>query len=278
MSIEPIPTPLVSANWLTQHLNDPNVVIVDCRFSLAEPELGRQQYLDTHLPDAFYLHLERDLASPVQRHGGRHPLPNPQILAGKLAAIGITSSKTFVVAYDDSRFAFASRCWWLLRYLGHERVAILDGGFSQWQSQGYPVTRELPQPRSGHFTVQLHPDWAIDIAQVKRCRNLPDVALVDARDADRYRGEREPIDPIAGHIPGAINLPWKTMTDDRGFALSPERQRQLWQTLTSADEVVVYCGSGVTACVHILSRQMAKLQPAKLYPGSWSDWCSYQSG
>lgn len=266
---------IVSPQWLSEHLNDPDVTIIDCRFSLADIELGYQQYLASHLPNAFYLHLNNDLSSPVGKHGGRHPLPNPDDIANKLASIGIHSSDTLVVVYDDSRFAFASRLWWLLRYLGHDKVAILDGGFSQWQQQGYPVTAELPEPKPGTFAVQLHPEWVVDIETVKAQKDLPGVALVDSREPGRYRGEYEPIDPVAGHIPGAVNYCWQEVTDDRGFVKSVEAQRHHWQALQSAEAAIVYCGSGVTACVNLLSLHLAGVSNAKLYAGSWSDWCSY---
>lgn len=266
---------IVSPQWLSEHLNDFDVTIVDCRFSLADAELGYQQYLTSHLPNAFYLHLNTDLSSPVGEHGGRHPLPNPEELADKLASIGVNSSQTLVVAYDDSRFAFASRLWWLLRYLGHDNVAVLDGGFSQWQQQGYPVTAELPKPTSGTFAVQLHPEWVVDVETVKAQKDLPGIVLVDSREPGRYRGEYEPIDPVAGHIPGAVNYNWQEVTDDRGFVKSVEDQRQRWQEMDSAEAAIVYCGSGVTACVNLLSLHIADVPNAQLYAGSWSDWCSY---
>lgn len=268
---------IVSAQWLSDRLDDPEVAIVDCRFSLADEDLGRQQYLESHVPGAFYLHLNRDLSGPVGEHGGRHPLPHPAELADKLARIGIRSPQTLVVAYDDSRFAFASRLWWLLRYLGHDNVAVLDGGFSQWQRQGYPVTAEIPEPQLGEFAVQLRPEWVVDIEGVKTRKDLPGVVLVDSREPGRYRGEYEPIDPVAGHIPGAVNYCWQEVTDDRGFVKSAAEQRQHWQALESAEEAIVYCGSGVTACVNLLSLHLAATPNAKLYAGSWSDWCSYQT-
>jgi len=266
---------VVSAQWLSEHLDDPQVVIVDCRFSLADPELGRRQYQTSHIPHAYYLDLNQDLSSPVQQHGGRHPLPNPMELANKLAAIGINFQETLVVAYDDSRFAFAARLWWLLRYLGHDRITLLDGGWSSWQAGSYPVTDTVSQPASGNFIPQLQPDWVVDIETVKARKNLPGVVLVDSRESDRYRGEREPIDPIAGHIPGAVNYPWQEVCNAQGYVQSPTEQQHRWSDLKPAEEILVYCGSGVTACVNLLSLEMAGIRTAKLYAGSWSDWCSY---
>ncbi len=265
---------VVSPQWLAEHLNDPEVVIIDCRFSLADPDLGQQQYEASHIPGAFYLDLNRDLSSPVSQHGGRHPLPNPTKLAQTLSNLGINSTETFVIAYDDSRFAFAARLWWILRYFGHNRVAILDGGFSQWQAQGYPVSSTLPAAKSGKFVPQLHPEYIVDIDTVKIRKDLPNIALVDSRDRDRYLGKHEPIDPVAGHIPGAVNFPWKQVSDEAGF-LQLNQHPQRWSDLKNAEEIIVYCGSGVTACVNLWSLKLAGIHTGKLYAGSWSDWCSY---
>jgi thiosulfate/3-mercaptopyruvate sulfurtransferase len=267
---------IVSAEWLAANTENPQVVIVDCRFALAAPQLGQKQYQESHIPGAFYLDLNQDLASAVGKHGGRHPLPNIAELAEKLSAIGINSSETLVVAYDDSRLAFASRLWWLLRYMGHSKVALLDGGFSAWKAAGYPVTDTLTKPRDGRFVVELQPDMAVDIEAVKERKDLPETVLVDSRESERYEGLREPIDPIAGHIPGAINYPWQGVTEETGKVRSISEQKQRWTELAKAEEIIVYCGSGVTACVNLLSLEIAGIPEAKLYVGSWSDWCSYQ--
>ncbi|KAM3096845.1 sulfurtransferase [Phormidesmis sp. 146-12] len=259
--------PVVSVDWLREHLEE--VTIVDCRFSLMEPDLGRQQYEQGHIPGAYYLDLNRDLSSPVGRHGGRHPLPDVVALGAKLSEMGVTNL-TQVVAYDDSRFAFSARLWWLLRYLGHDRVSVLNGGFRAWQAAGNLTTTRQPDRRSGSFIPQPQSDWVVDIAAVQAKKDS--VALVDSREVERYRGEREPIDPIAGHIPGAVNYPWQDVTNADGFLIEqPDR----WADVRSASEILVYCGSGVTACVNLLSLELAGID-AKLYAGSWSDWCSYQ--
>lgn len=267
---------IVSPEWLAANTENPQVVIIDCRFSLADSESGQKQYQESHIPGAFYLDLNRDLASAVGKHGGRHPLPNMGELADKLSAIGINSSETLVVAYDDSRLAFAARLWWLLRYMGHSKVALLDGGFSAWKAAGYPVTNTLPQPREGKFVVQLQPDLVVDIETVKERKDLPGEVLIDSRESERYAGLREPIDPIAGHIPGAVNYPWQEVTDETGKVRSTSAQKQRWAQLEIGAEIIVYCGSGVTACVNLLSLEIAGIPDAKLYVGSWSDWCSYQ--
>jgi thiosulfate/3-mercaptopyruvate sulfurtransferase len=264
---------VVSSQWLLRHLDDRELIIIDCRFQLAEPDWGYQQYLDNHIQGAYYLDLNRDLSAPVAKHGGRHPLPNPNLLADKLGAIGITSGQTKVIVYDDTRFAFASRLWWLLRYLGHSQVAVLDGGWNNWLKAGYPVSNQLPHPTSSNFTPQLHREWLVDRETVKQ--KLSSVVLIDGRESERYRGEREPIDPIAGSIPGAVNSPWKLVSDPQGYLLPISEQQKLWADYQLGQEIILYCGSGVTACVNLLSLELTGYQNTKLYVGGWSDWCSY---
>jgi len=275
---------IVSAPWLRDHLHDPQVVVVDCRFDLMQPDRGRKQYLSGHIPGAHYLDLNRDLSGPVQRHGGRHPLPDPSVLAQKLGKMGVRSAipdsphrpPTLVVVYDDSRFAFAARLWWLLRYLSHDAVALLDGGFGQWQALGFPVIQRLPQlHQSTPFLARLRPELSVDVTAVKAQVRNPGVILVDSRDGDRYRGEREPIDPLAGHIPGAVNYPWQEVSHKQGHLRSLVEQRARWENLMTAGELIVYCGSGVTACVNLYSLALVGIATGRLYPGGWSDWCSY---
>jgi thiosulfate/3-mercaptopyruvate sulfurtransferase len=266
---------IISPPDLEKQLNQPDILVVDCRFSLNDPQLGYQQYQKSHIPGAYYLDLNKDLSGPVARHGGRHPLPNPNELAKKFAAVGVNFQETLVVAYDDSRFGFAARLWWLLRYLGHDRVSLLDGGWGGWLAQGYGVTDTVPIPKLGQFVPQIRQDWVVDINEVKVRRNLAGVVLIDSRERERYLGEREPIDPIAGHIPGAVNYPWGLVTDEGGYVHSLGVQQQRWQDIQESQEAIVYCGSGVTACVNLLSLEIAGIKGGKLYPGSWSDWCSY---
>ncbi len=266
---------VVDAQWLVEHLDDTQVVIVDCRFSLADSQLGKQQYQANHIPGAYYLDLNLDLSSPIGEHGGRHPLPNIVELANKLSGIGINSQQTLVVAYDDSRFAFAARLWWLLRYLGHDQVALLDGGFTGWKQSNYPVTDVVLRAQLGNFVPQVRKHLLVNITDVKNRKDLPGVVLVDSRERDRYLGISEPIDKIAGHIPGAVNYPWQDVTEANGDLISISEQQQRWQDIANADEILVYCGSGVTACVNLLSLELAGIDKAKLYAGSWSDWISY---
>jgi thiosulfate/3-mercaptopyruvate sulfurtransferase len=278
---------LISANDLAARLANVAlmgpIVVIDCRFSLGDPGLGRRQYRAGHVPGAYYLDLDRDLSGPIQASGlgGRHPLPNAGQLAATLTTIGVSSphQPTEVVIYDDSRFAFAARLWWLLRYLGQDRVRILDGGWSAWVAAGHPVSEVEPGPRSGNFVASVRSDWVVGFDQLKG------TLLVDAREADRFRGEREPIDPVAGHIPGAVNLPWQGVTDDDGFALGAEAQADRLAQLGLEQvgiegNLVSYCGSGVTACVNLLAMELAGMPVTKccgssigrLYAGSWSDW------
>lgn len=270
--------PIVTAAWLHSCLSDQanqDLVIVDCRFALADPTLGQQQYQTAHLPGSHYLDLNRDLSNPVGEHGGRHPLPDPANLGEKLAAIGV-NAHTLVIAYDDSRFAFAARLWWLLRYSGHDRVAVLDGGYSNWLKAGYPVTTDLPQrSQRGNFQPQPQANLIVDIAGVKAMQHSPTHLLIDSREPDRYLGKTEPIDPVAGHIPSAVNYPWQDVSTPDGFVLPVDRQVKRWAAILPDVEPIVYCGSGVTACANLLSLELAGIKHAKLYPGSWSDWCSY---
>lgn len=281
-------SPFVSAAWLWEQLQDPQIsenqpqthspiVVVDCRFSLANPHLGRSLYDQGHLPGSAYLDLNQDLSSPPRPERGRHPLPDVETLAQKLAAIGVTFQNTLVVAYDDDRFAYASRLWWLLRYLGHDRVVVLDGGLKAWEAQGYPLSTMPPALLSpGQFTPQVRPEMILDRPALKA--NLGDLTLIDSREAPRYRGETEPIDPVAGHIPGAINAFWQAVTTPEGYAQPISFHQPYWAELLppspTSPEIVVYCGSGVTACVNLLSLAIAGFPDAKLYPGSWSEWCN----
>ncbi len=264
---------VVSSAWLHTHLYDPQLVILDCRYSLMNQELGFNQYQESHIEGAYFLDLNRDLSSPIQKHGGRHPLPDINQLAAKLSQIGVTSGETMIVAYDDSRFGFAARLWWLLRYMGHEYVAVLDGGFAGWQAQNYETSSTVPSVRVGKFIPNIQTEFVVDIETVKSRKDLPEVVLIDSREGDRYRGEREPIDPIAGHIEGAVNYPWVEVTNEQGFVIDNQGDR--WQEVKNAQEAIVYCGSGVTACVNLLSLKLAGIETGKLYAGSWSDWCSY---
>lgn len=255
-----------------QELDASNCVIFDCRFSLEDCALGREQYLEGHIPGAFHLDMEEDLSGPKETHGGRHPLPDQDHFCATMQRYGVNTD-TLVVAYDDNRMAGAARLWWLLNYFGHSNVQVLDGGIRAWQAISDPLETVEPRLRTGNFRARPQPGMVVDIEELKR--ETLSSTLIDAREAARYRGEQEPIDPVAGHIPGARNLPWLELIDAQGCFISEEQQRQQWLALGPLQRPVVYCGSGVTACIELLSLAMVGAPPARLYSGSWSDWCSY---
>jgi thiosulfate/3-mercaptopyruvate sulfurtransferase len=257
----------------------PGPVVFDCRFALAEPDAGRCQYLAGHIPGACYLDLNRDLSGPVGAHGGRHPLPEPAAFAALLAAYGV-GPETEVVAYDDSRLAFAARLWWLMRALGYRPPRLLDGGYRAWLDSGGTPATEVPEARWDSASPDLPPGeggryrgWC-DIAGLRQAQGSG-ALLVDSREAPRYQGLEEPIDPVAGHIPGAINRPWPGVTGADGSVRDEAGLRAHWGDALEAEQLVVYCGSGVTACVNLFSLALLGREDAILYAGSWSDWCTY---
>ena len=267
-------TTLVSAATLHQHLDDPNWVIVDCRFSLANSDAGSYAYRHGHIPHARYAHLNNDLSSTITDFTGRHPLPDFTLLTKKLGAWGIANDSQ-VVAYDDAGGAFAGRLWWLLRCLGHDRAAVLNGGIQHWQKQGYALTTTLPTLQSTTFRPYLNTAHWLNASQVQNSLAKKAICLLDARTPERYRGEQEPIDPVAGHIPHALNRAFQLNLDNKGLFLSADPLRNQFKQLigtTTPERVVHYCGSGVTACHNLLAMEYAGLTGSKLYAGSWSDW------
>ena len=269
---------LIDVQWLAEHIDDPDVTVVDVRFSLVDPDLGRRQYQSGHIPGTYYLDLNQDLSSPVGQHGGRHPLPHWSAFVEKLNQIGISSSPaTQVIIYDDSRFAFAARLWWMLRYLGHEKVAILDGGIRAWQQSGFSLSEDTPDSKTGSFVPNPQQNWTADIRTVRQRKDGLGVTVVDSRSPKRFRGEVEPIDPIAGSIPGATNAFWKNVSTEEGYLKSAEALADYWSWINPMNKNIIYCGSGVTACVNLFSMAVAGHPMYTLYPGGWSDWCSYLS-
>lgn len=267
-------TTLISAENLYPNLDKNNWVIFDCRFSLADADAGGQAYRKGHLVNARYAHLNDDLSSPVTSLTGRHPLPDFSLLAKKLGFWGV-NNQSQIVAYDDAGGAFSGRLWWLLRCMGHERVAVLDGGIKYWQRQGYPVTTRLPVIQPASFRVYLDESQWLNAAQVRDGLAAKRIQLIDARTPERYRGEQEPIDPVAGHVPGALNWPFQFNLNRKGlFLTADELRRQFDQLLgdNPSTQTVHMCGSGVTACHNLLAMEHAGLSGSKLYAGSWSDW------
>lgn len=267
-------TTLISAQTLQQQLEHPDLVIVDCRFSLADSAAGSYAYRHGHIPHARYAHLNQQLSSAVTALTGRHPLPDFTQLANTLGAWGISNSSQ-VVVYDDAGGAFAGRLWWLLRSLGHQQVAVLDGGIQHWKRQGYALTTVLPHIKPSVFRPYLNPHEWLTASQVQNALARKAICLVDARTPERYRGEQEPIDPVAGHIPGALNRPFQQNLNPQGLFLSPEQLALQFKHLLGAyhpEQTVHYCGSGVTACHNILAMEVAGLTGSKLYAGAWSEW------
>jgi len=268
-------TTLVSCDQLARALEDPGWVVVDCRHDLANTEFGRQAYADAHIPGAVFAHLDENLSGPKTGSNGRHPLPDPMQLAERLGQLGIGNASQ-VVAYDDAGGMFAARLWWLLRWLGHERVAVLDGGLQAWQ-QGAGALSKLPvTPRAACFVPNLQP-LPVSVADVERDHDSERMHIVDARSPDRYRGENETIDPVGGHIPGALNRFFKDNLDRDGRFKPPAQLKTEFEALLDGrplECIVHQCGSGVTACHNLLAMEIAGLRGTRLYPGSWSEWCA----
>lgn len=268
-----MPNTLVTASELAASLRDPRWAVIDCRFDLARPEWGAQAYAEAHVPGALYAHLDRDLSAPITSRSGRHPLPSPEQFAVTLGRWGI-DDRTQVVAYDQGSSAYAARLWWMLRWLGHEAVAVLDGGFAAWQSAGLPVSTAVESRAARTFfpRVAVEP---VSTAGLQSRLAKGDAVLVDARAADRFDGRNETIDAVAGHVPGAVNHPFVGNLDEQGRFRSPAQLRERWQRTLGArapGEVIAMCGSGVTACHNLLALEIAELRGAKLYAGSWSEW------
>jgi thiosulfate/3-mercaptopyruvate sulfurtransferase len=269
-------TSLISTDELARQLSDPALVLVDCRHNLSDVDAGQRAYGASHLPGARFMHMDRDLSGERTGGNGRHPLPDVAALSGSLSRAGIDASKQ-VVAYDQNNGMWASRLWWLLHWLGHDAAAVLDGGIDKWIAEGRPITADRPSVQSARF-VAMTPRPVISSADI--LRGLSDdssnpLTIIDARAPERFRGDIEPLDPVAGHIPGAINRPYgANLTPQQTFKpaelLRAEFDAQLGGAPLSS--VVHQCGSGVTACHNLLAMEVAGLPGSRLYPGSWSEW------
>jgi thiosulfate/3-mercaptopyruvate sulfurtransferase len=268
-------TTLVDAATLAVHLHDPAWVVVDVRHQLADPGYGERAYAAGHVPGAVFLHCDRDLSGSTTGHNGRHPLPERAALAATLARCGIGPA-TQVVAYDDAQGMIAGRLWWLLRWLGHDRVAVLDGGLQAWQAAGGALTPLVPAGVA--TTLQLRPGCeTVAAGYLLERLGTPRLHLVDARSPDRFRGENETIDPVAGHVPGAVNRFFRDNLQSDGRFKPAAVLRAEWLALLAGappEQVVHQCGSGVSACHNLLAMEIAGLGGSRLYPGSWSEWCA----
>lgn len=265
---------VISPEALRRHLQDDDWRVVDTRFRLTDPRAGRDLFDQGHIPRAVYLHLDDDLSAPVTEATGRHPLPEPAVLARTLGEAGIGNGSQ-VVVYDDAGGGIASRLWWMMRWLGHRRVAVLDGGFPAWTARGYPVTGEVAEPLRRDFVARADEDAHVSLGALRDGVRDGDLLLVDAREAARYRGEAEPIDAVAGRIPGAVNLPWQDNLSGDGTLHEEPRLKALWAGRLGShppEAVVCMCGSGVTACLDLLAMEVAGYRGGRLYAGSWSEW------
>jgi len=266
-------TTIISPQALHERLGDPQVAIFDCRHALADESLGRRLYDESHVPGAFFASVEENLAGDKTGVNGRHPLPDPQAFARFLRAAGVDDA-TQIVAYDAGADMFAPRFWFLSRWIGHDDVAVLDGGFQAWRADGFPVTSQASKAlREGTLTARVRPEYLVDASYVLQRLHAPEMQLVDARAHERFAGDVEPIDPVAGHIPGAANRWFKENFEASGKLKSPEALRAEFARAAFGPKITVHqCGSGVSAAVNYLAMEHAGLHGSRIYNGSWSEW------
>jgi thiosulfate/3-mercaptopyruvate sulfurtransferase len=268
-------TTLVSATELAAHLDDPRWLVFDCRHDLLDNGAGRDAYALSHIHGAHFIHLDEDLSGPKSGTNGRHPLPDPAQFCARLAALGMRNDVQ-AIAYDASGGFYAARLWWMLRWVGHREVAVLDGGWNAWLQGGFPVSSQIPQATAGVFAGAAR-DCTVDTRTIERAPGNSTLRLIDARSPDRFRGENETLDPVGGHIPGALNRFFKeNLAPDGCFKAAADLKHEFTRLLanTAPTAVVHQCGSGVTACHNLLAMEVAGLSGSRLYPGSWSEWCS----
>lgn len=267
---------LISPMELSASIDHKNWIICDCRFDIHNPELGHRSYLEGHLPSAIYVDLNKDMSIPPEGTNGRHPLPDEDKLIGLVEALGI-SNHAQVVVYDDDGGGIAARLWWILKYLGHDTVALLDGGIQAWISSGFSITRVVNPPRKAQFRANLQKDRLVTVEQLQALLSQGSHLLLDSRAPERYRGDEEPLDPVGGHIPGAHNRYWReNLGSSDAFKPAPALRKELRLFVgdSEVEDAIVYCGSGVTACHNILAFVHAGYPMPRLYVGSWSEWSS----
>ncbi|MEO8061750.1 MAG: sulfurtransferase [Pseudomonadota bacterium] len=267
-------TTLIEAETLGRQLDRDDLVLFDCRFDLGNVHWGETEYRSGHLPGALYLHLDHDLSSPITAVSGRHPLPDPEVFATRMAALGVQTGSQ-VVAYDQGNGAYAARLWWLLRWIGFREAAVLDGGVTAWRAAGLPLATEVRTPVPRELPVAVSQDAWVSSDLVNELRLRPQTLVVDARGGERFAGRNETIDPVAGHVPGARNHPFPNNLGPDGKFLPVDELRRRWQTLLGSQPpsaLISMCGSGVTACHNLLALEHAGLPGGRLYAGSWSEW------
>ena len=267
---------IVSCAELAKHLADPDWIILDCQHDLINHAFGREAYAREHIPGARFVAMEGDMAGTKSGSNGRHPLPTPAALESVFGRLGVGVGRQ-VVAYDGSQNNYAGRVWWTLNWLGHHTVAVLDGGLGKWKADGHALTTALPVPRAAAFTARPDDSRKVDVATIVANLGKPGMTIVDARTAERYNGTTEPIDPVAGHIPGALLRFGKNNVNVDGTYKSAAVLRAEFAQLlgnTPPEQVVHQCGSGVSACNNLIAMELAGLGGAKLYVGSWSEWCA----
>ena len=267
---------LVSTETLAAHLGDPDWIVFDTRHDLAWPYKGRQAWEAAHVPGAYFMHLDHDLSGAKTGKNGRHPLPPLADFAARMNRCGVAPGRQ-VVVYDDGGGSFAVRLWWMLWWLGHDKVALLDGGIAAWKRENRPMDALVPAAREGRFEPRPREGMTVDANTVAASLAKRDLVVVDARAATRYMGENETLDPVAGHIPGSFNRFWQHNLGYDGRFLSPEELRaEFLEEIGEVDpkRVVHSCGSGVTACHNLFAMELAGLKGSRLYPGSWSEWCA----
>ncbi len=266
-------TTLISVAELAKHLNDPEVVVFDCRHELTNADFGPKAYAESHIPGARFANIDKNLSGPLTGKNGRHPLPDAGSFMEWLGGLGVSNASQ-VVGYDHAGGPYGARLWWLMRWLGHSRVAVLDGGWQAWNAAGQPVTKDVLAPKPAKFSGK--PDHSrVDAQYVSQRLKTADMVLIDARANDRFHGQNETIDPVAGHIPGALNRFFKDNLDTKGQFKSPEELRAAFNPLigsTPAEKVIHQCGSGITACHNLLAMEVAGIKGTRLYSGSWSEW------
>lgn len=266
-------TTLVSVSELAANLDNPEFVIFDCRHELGNAHYGTLAYSESHLPNARFAHVDRDLAGEPTGYNGRHPLPEIETFVRWLEKMGVSNDKQ-VIGYDDAGGVYASRLWWMLRWVGHDRVAALNGGWKAWTGADQPVTTKVPAPASGKFIAKPRAA-GVDANYILSRLNSTQIAVLDARSNDRFHGKNETIDPVGGHIPGALNRFFKDNLDDQGYFKPAAQLRDEFRKVigaSPAERVVHQCGSGVSACHNLLAMEIAGLNGSRLYPGSWSEW------